>query len=222
MAQTTIAGVFRDGLRQAPPFRLVLGLCPSLAVTTAMENGFWMGLAVIFVLSLSEVLISLMRRIIPDRVRIPVYIVVVAAFVTVVDMVMHAFLPDMHAILGIYIPLIVVNCIIMGRVEAFAAKNGPLAALADGVGIGLGYTASIMVIGGIREILGTGNLVLFGHALFGSGLPFEPAVIMLMPPGGFFVLGFLLAGLALWEMRQRRKTAAPAACCTVPGEEAAK
>lgn len=222
MAQTAIAGVFRDGLRQAPPFRLVLGLCPSLAVTTAMENGFWMGLAVIFVLSLSEVLISLMRRIIPDRVRIPVYIVVVAAFVTVVDMVMHAYLPDMHAILGIYIPLIVVNCIIMGRVEAFAAKNGPLAALADGAAIGIGYTASIMAIGGIREILGTGNLVLFGHALFGSGLPFEPAVIMLMPPGGFFVLGFLLAGLALWEMRQRQKAAAPAVCCTAHGKEAAK
>lgn len=214
-------GTLQEGLRQAPPFRLVLGLCPSLAVTTAMENGFWMGLAVIFVLALSEVIISLMRKIIPDRVRIPVFIVVVAAFVTAVDMVMKAYLPAMHAILGIYIPLIVVNCIIMGRVEAFSAKNGPLLALADGVGVGAGFTVSLMAIGGIRELLGTANLVLFGHALFGGGLPFEPAVIMLMPPGGFFVLGFMLAGIALWQTRRRGRAKAPVECCTVDGEEAA-
>lgn len=195
----------RRGIGEAPPFRLVLGLCPSLAVTTAAENGFWMGLAVIFVLAGSEVIISLIRKLVPDRVRIPVYIVVVAAFVTVVDMAMKAYLPAMHAVLGIFIPLIVVNCIILGRAEAFASKNGPLLSLADGIGVGLGYTLSLMAIGTIREILGTGNLKLFGHLLLGSGLPIEPAVIMLMAPGGFFVIGFMMAGLALWSERPKKK-----------------
>lgn len=209
MTQPTFLDTLRSGLREAPPFRLVLGLCPSLAVTTAMENGFWMGLAVIFVLAGSEVFISLIRKLVPDRVRIPVYIVVIATFVTVVDMVMKAYLQEMHAILGIFIPLIVVNCIILGRAEAFSAKNGPLQSLADAIGVGTGFLVSLMAIGGIRELLGTGNLKLFGHALLGGGLPFEPAVIMLMPPGAFFVLGFMLAGIALWEAARRRRAIAP-------------
>lgn len=203
-SNATFVGVLRDGLRQAPPFRLLLGLCPALAVTTAMENGFWMGMAVIFVLACSEMLISLLRKVIPDRVRIPVYIVIVATFVTVVDMVMKAYLPEMHAILGIFIPLIVVNCVILGRAEAFASKHGPLLSVADAVGVGAGFTVSLMAIGGVRELLGTGNLKLFGFALLGPGLPLE-IVVMLLPAGAFFVIGFLMAGLAWMQNRQQER-----------------
>lgn len=215
----TFLGVLTDGIRQAPPFRLLLGLCPSLAVTTAMENGFWMGLAVIVVLACSEAIISLLRKVIPDRVRIPVYIVIVASFVTVVDMVMKAYLPEMHAILGIFIPLIVVNCIILGRAEAFASKNGPLLSVADAVGVGAGFTAALMAIGAVREFLGTGNLKFFGHALLGGGLPLE-IVVMLLPAGAFFVIGFMMAGLALLQNR-KKKAQQPVECCTVDGEGAA-
>lgn len=206
-----LAEIRRGLTTDAPPFKLVLGLCPALAVTTALENGFWMGLAVLFVLAGTEVIISLIRKLVPNQVRIPVYIVVAAAFVTIVDMTMKAFLPAMHAILGIYIPLIVVNCVILGRVEAFSSKQPPLLSLADAIGVGLGNMFSIMAIGAVREILGTANLKLFGVALFGKGLPFEPAVIMLMAPGAFFIMGFMLAGIALWE---RRKAATTTACCT--------
>ncbi|WP_374711756.1 electron transport complex subunit RsxE [Symbiobacterium terraclitae] len=219
-SHATFLGVLTDGVRQAPPFRLLLGLCPALAVTTAMENGFWMGLAVIFVLSCSEVLISLLRKVIPDRVRIPVYIVIVASFVTVVDMVMKAFLPDMHAVLGIFIPLIVVNCVILGRAEAFASKNGPLLSVADAVGVGAGFTVALMAIGGVRELLGTGNLKLFGIALLGGGLPLE-VVVMLLPAGAFFVIGFMMGGLALLQNRAKKRAQQPVQCCTVDGEGAA-
>ncbi|MBP2018764.1 electron transport complex protein RnfE [Symbiobacterium terraclitae] len=219
-SHATFLGVLTDGVRQAPPFRLLLGLCPSLAVTTAMENGFWMGLAVIFVLSCSEVMISLLRKVIPDRVRIPVYIVIVAAFTTIVDMVMHAYLPGMHAILGIFIPLIVVNCVILGRAEAFASKNGPLLSVADAVGVGAGFTVALMAIGGVRELLGTGNLKLFGIALLGGGLPLE-VVVMLLPAGAFFVIGFMMGGLALLQNRAKKRAQQPVQCCTVDGEGAA-
>ena len=205
-----VSQIARGMFTEAPPFKLVLGLCPALAVTTAAENGFWMGLAVIFVLAGSEVIISLIRKQIPEKVRIPVYIVIIATFVTIVDMAMKAYLPAMHAVLGIFIPLIVVNCVILGRVEAFASKNGPLLSLADSVGVGLGFTVSLMAIGGIRELFGTANLKLFGYALFGSGLPFEPAVIMILPPGAFFIMGLMLAGIAVWENR-RKGASAPAA-----------
>lgn len=200
--------ILKHGLtKEAPPFRLVLGLCPSLAVTTGAENGFWMGLAVIFVLAGSEMLISAARHWIPEKARIPVYIVVVATFVTVVDMAMAAYVPEMHALLGIFIPLIVVNCVILGRVEAFASKNGPLNSLADALGVGAGFMASLMAIGGVREILGTANLKMFGVSLFGAGLPFKPAVIMLLPPGAFLLMGGMLAGLAVYEQKQAAKLA---------------
>lgn len=220
-SKLTFPGVLRDGIRQAPPFRLLLGLCPALAVTTAMENGFWMGLAVIFVLACSELLISLLRKVIPDRVRIPVYIVIVATFVTVVDMMMKAFLPDMHAVLGIFIPLIVVNCVILGRAEAFASKNGPLLSVADAVGVGAGFTVSLMAIGGVRELLGTGKLKLFGFALLGGGLPLE-VVVMLLPAGAFFVIGFLMAGLAWLQQRQQARVlrAQPAGAAAAAGGSA--
>lgn len=192
-------------VKENPVFRLVLGLCPTLAVTTALMNGFWMGMASTFVLTMSNIIVSLLRKVIPEKIRIPAYIVVIATFVTIVQMVMHAFLPDMYNILGIFVPLIVVNCIILARAESFAGKNPVLNAAADGIGMGLGYTIAVMLIGGIRELIGTANLVFFGKALFGAGLPFPPAVIMILPPGAFFTLGVLLA--ILNAMHQRSKSA---------------
>jgi len=196
-------------VRENPVFRLVLGLCPALAVTTAAENGFWMGLAVIFVLTCSNVIISLIRGVIPSKIRIPCFIVVIATFVTIVDLVMHAYMPEMYAILGIFIPLIVVNCIIMARAEAFASKNSVLLAAADGIGSGLGFMIAVIVVGAIREFLGTGNIVLAGTALFGpTGLGFDPAIVMILPPGAFITLGALLGLLntlqARSAARQRR------------------
>ncbi|MEW6724775.1 MAG: electron transport complex subunit E [Bacillota bacterium] len=192
-------------VKENPVFRLVLGLCPTLAVTTALMNGFWMGMASTFVLTMSNIIVSLLRKVIPEKIRIPAYIVVIATFVTIVQMAMHAFLPDMYNILGIFVPLIVVNCIILARAESFAGKNPVLNAAADGIGMGLGYTIAVMLIGGIRELIGTANLVFFGKALFGAGLPFPPAVIMILPPGAFFTLGVLLA--ILNAMHQRSKSA---------------
>lgn len=198
-------------IKENPTFRLVLGMCPTLAITTAMENGFWMGLAVIFVLVGSNVFISALRKAIPDKIRIPAYIIVIATFVTIVDLVMHAFTPAMYAILGIYIPLIVVNCIIMARAEAFAGKMPVIDSFFDGLGMGIGFMLAVMVIGGIREIIGTGNIVLFGHALFGKGLPFEPATVMILPPGGFMTLGLLLVTLNILQARSAAKQAAKGA-----------
>lgn len=195
--------VFTDGFRQAPPLRLLLGLCPSLAVTTAMENGFWMGLAVIFVLACSELIISLLRKAIPDRVRIPVYIVIVAAFTTIVDMAMKAYLAQMHAILGIYIPLIVVNCIILGRIEAFAAEHPPGRSLADALGYGLGFTWTLTLIGAIRELLGAGTV--FGLSVMPAG--FVPWRVMLTPAGAFWTMGMLVGVITLWRQRGAVKKA---------------
>lgn len=194
-------------INENPTFRLVLGMCPTLATTTAMENGFWMGLAVIFVLVGSNVLISALRKVIPDKIRIPAYVIVIATFVTIVDLVMHAYTPAMYNILGLYIPLIVVNCIIMARAEAFAGKMPVADSFFDGLGMGIGFMFAVMIIGGIREIIGTGNLVLFGHAVFGSGLPFTPATVMILPPGGFLTLGTLLAILNILQQRSAAKQA---------------
>jgi electron transport complex protein RnfE len=199
--------VLANGLiKENPAFRLVLGLCPMLAVTTAMENGFWMGMAVIFVLTCSNVFVSLLRNVVPSKIRIPCFIVVIATFVTIVDLVMHAYLPDMYNILGIFIPLIVVNCIIMARAEAFASKNGPVFAALDGIGMGVGFTVAIMLIGAIRELLGTGNIAMGGVPLLGAaGLGFEPAIVMILPPGAFITLGLLLGLLNLLQQRGLRQ-----------------
>jgi len=187
---------FKNGLvAENPVLRLVLGMCPALAVSTALMNGFWMGVAVIFVLTGSNLLISLIRGFIPSRVRIPCFIVVIATFVTAVDLTMNAFLPEMHHILGIFVPLIVVNCIILARAEAFASRRPVLNAVADGLGMGLGFTLALMVVSAVREILGTGNLVINGVALFGKGLPFDPAKVMVLPPGAFITLGLAVAAL---------------------------
>jgi electron transport complex protein RnfE len=193
-------------VRENPTFRIVLGLCPTLAITTAAENGFWMGLAVIFVLVGSNVMVSALRGITPSKIRIPIFVLLIGTFVTIVDLVMHAYMPDMYKILGIYIPLIVVNCIIIARSEAFAYKNTVLLSLADGIGMGLGFTIAVMLIGAIREFLGTGNIVLFGRALLGAGgAGFEPAIIAILPSGALLIFGLLLAALNWVQSRGSRQ-----------------
>jgi electron transport complex protein RnfE len=186
----TLAREFTKGFwRENPIFRLVLGICPTLAVTTAAINGIGMGLATTFVLVCSNVVISLLRNFIPPRVRIPSFIVVIASFVTIVDLVMAGFFFQLHKTLGLFIPLIVVNCIILGRAEAFASKHPLVDSVADGLGMGFGFTLSLLVLGSIREILGNGTL--FDVPAFGPG--YLPFLIMILPPGAFITLGFLLA-----------------------------
>lgn len=179
----------KNGLiTENPVFVLMLGMCPTLAVTTSAINGFGMGMSSLVVLAISNLVISLLRKIIPDEVRLPAYIVVVASFVTVVELLMEAYLQSLYAALGIYIPLIVVNCIILGRAEAYASKNPPLLSLFDGIGMGLGFTVGLTIIGAIREILGAGSI-------FGIALPkvYEPMAFFVRAPGAFLVLAVLVA-----------------------------
>lgn len=175
-------------IKENPTFVLMLGMCPTLAVTTSAINGMGMGLTTMTVLIMSNFLISLLRNIIPSRMRIPGYIVIVASLVTVVQLLLQGYIPSLYDTLGIYIPLIVVNCIILGRAEAFASKNPPLLSMMDGIGIGLGFTLALTCIGLVREILGSGTA-------FSVPLPFsfEPIAIFVMAPGAFFVLAFLTA-----------------------------
>ena len=175
--------------QENPVFRLVLGMCPALAVTTAAINGIAMGLATTFVLISSNLVVSLIRNLIPGRVRLPAFIVVIASFVTIVDLVMAGFLFQLHKTLGVFIPLIVVNCVILGRAEAFASKNPIVLSLADGLGMGIGFTLSLTVLGGVREVLGNGTL--FSMPVMGAS--FLPFLVMVLPPGAFIALGFLLA-----------------------------
>lgn len=179
--------IFTDGvLKNNPIFVLVLGMCPTLATTTSAINGMGMGIATLFVLVMSNIVISLLKNVIPDKVRIPAYIVVISSFVTVVQLLMQAYVQDLYNTLGVFIPLIVVNCIILGRAEAFASKNSVGASALDGLGIGLGFTLSLTIIGMIREILGSGSV--FGMDLWqGDG-----ALIFILSPGAFFVLGYLM------------------------------
>ena len=174
-----------------PTFTLMLGMCPTLAITTAGMNGVGMGLATTVVLVCSNLFISLLRNIIPEKVRIPSFIVVIASFVTIVEMLMKAYLPDLYSALGMYISLIVVNCIIFARAEAFAFKNPPVLALADGVGMGLGFTAAITILSCIRELFGSGTI--FGAQVMPAS--YQPMGIMLNVPGGFVTLGLLLAAV---------------------------
>ena len=183
---------FSKGLwKDIAPFRIVLGLCPVLAVTTAADNGLGMGLATTFVLTCSNALVSSLRKTIPRKVRIASYILIIATFVVIVELVMQAYFYSLYMILGIFIPLIVVNCIILGRAEAFASKKPILNSIADGLGMGLGFTMSLTVLGAIREILGNGTL--FGLSLFGPD--FSPFVFMVKPPGAFVCLGILLGAM---------------------------
>ena len=179
----------KNGLiTENPVFVLMLGMCPTLAVTTSAINGFGMGMSSLVVLAISNLVISLLRKVIPDEVRLPAFIVVVASFVTVVELLMEAYLQSLYAALGIYIPLIVVNCIILGRAEAYASKNPPLLSLFDGIGMGLGFTVGLTIIGAIREILGAGSI-------FGIALPkvYEPMAFFVRAPGAFLVLAVLVA-----------------------------
>lgn len=181
---------FSKGLwKDIPPFRLVLGLCPTLAVTTAADNGLGMGLATTFVLTCSNALISAIRTVIPRRVRIASYIVIIASFVVMVELFMQAYFYRLYMILGIFIPLIVVNCIILGRAEAFASKKPVVNSIADGLGIGLGFTISLTVLGAVREILGAGT---FFSKITLFGPDFLPFSFMVKPPGAFVCLGLLL------------------------------
>ncbi|MBU1863534.1 MAG: electron transport complex subunit E [Candidatus Omnitrophica bacterium] len=178
----------RGIVKENPVFRLVLGMCPTLAVTTEAINGFGMGIATMAVLLGSNLVISLIRRVIPARVRIPVFIVVIASFVTIVDLLLHAFFYDLHKVLGLFIPLIVVNCVILGRAEAYASKHNVVDSLFDAIGMGIGFTLSLLILGSIREILGAGTV--FGYPVFGEN--YEPFLLMILPPGAFIALGMLL------------------------------
>ena len=183
---------FRKGLwRENAVFRLLLGLCPALAVTTSAENGLGMGLATTFVLVCSNIVVSSLRKFIPAKVRIPSFIVVIASFVTVVQLCMEAYFYDLHKALGIFIPLIVVNCLILGRAEAFASKNRLIPAVVDGVGMGLGFTLALFVLGAVRELFGSGSLL--GYAVFGP--EYQPLLLMILPPGAFIAMGLLLAAM---------------------------
>ncbi len=180
---------FLNGLiKENPTFVLMLGMCPTLAVTTSAISGMGMGLTTMVVLAMSNVIISLLRNVIPNRVRIPAFIVIIASFVTIVELLLQAYIPFLYDALGIYIPLIVVNCIILGRAEAFASKNPVLPSLFDGLGMGLGFTVALTIIGAIREFLGVGTI--FGLELFEN---FTPISIFAMAPGAFFVLATLTA-----------------------------
>ena len=182
--------IFMNGIiDENPTFRMVLGMCPTLAITTAVSNGIGMGLAVTFVLVFSNLVISLLRKAIPDQIRIPAFIVVIATFVTIVQLVVKAFVPALDKALGVFIPLIVVNCIIFGRAEAFAFKNKPVPAMVDGLGMGIGFTLAITLISAIRELFGVGTL-LGAQVMPQSYMPMD---ILVRPAGGFIVLGLTLA-----------------------------
>lgn len=181
--------IFFNGLiKENPTFVLLLGMCPTLATTTSAINGLSMGLATMFVLICSNVAISSIKKLTPDMVRIPVFVVVIAAFVTILQMIMQAYVPSINKALGIYIPLIVVNCIILGRAEAFACKNEPIESLIDGLGIGMGFTLALTILGSIRELLGAGSI--FGFNIYPETYN---VLLFVLPPGAFITLGFLIA-----------------------------
>ena len=189
MSSNSIKYLTAGFLKQNPTFVLVLGTCPTLAITTAAANGIGMGAATTFVLVFSNLFISLLKNFIPDKVRIAAFILVIATFVTIVDLIMNAYTPDLYKTLGIFIPLIVVNCIILGRAEAFAQKNSPWHSMLDGLGMGIGFTIAITLIGSIREILGNGTF--FNMPLLGENA--TTILIFILPPGAFFTYGFLIA-----------------------------
>ncbi|HHU21229.1 MAG TPA: electron transport complex subunit E [Acholeplasma sp.] len=205
-------------IKENPLFVLVLGMCPSLAITTSLENALGMGVAVVFVLVMSNIIISAIRKIVPNEIRIPVYIVVIAAFVSIVEMVMAAFLPGLHQALGIFIPLITVNCIILGRAEAFASENTVFDSFLDGLGMGLGFTMALAIIATIREFLGTGGITIWGDLGFVIGKDVETGVskydiftkFFTTPAGGFIVLGIVFGVVALLQNREKAKKEAAA------------
>lgn len=203
-----IERLYNGIIKENPTFVLMLGMCPTLAVTTSAINGLGMGLSTCAVLMMSNLIISLLRKIIPDKVRMPAYIVIVASLVTVVELLMQAYVRSLYASLGLFIPLIVVNCIILGRAEAYASKNPPLSSLFDGLGMGLGFTLALTLIGSFREILGKGSI--FGVNIMPSF--YEPVSVMIMAPGAFFVLAGLSA--IMNRIRQKKNKPAPEKFCS--------
>ena len=189
MKNSPLKAFLNGFITENPTFVLLLGMCPTLAVTTGVTNAIGMGLSTAVVLTCSNIVISLLRNFIPNKIRIASYVVIIAGFVTIVQMLMNAYVPALAGSLGIYIPLIVVNCIILGRAEAFASKNNVILSAFDGLGMGLGFTCALTLIASVREILGAGTFA--GIRLFGEG--FQPASIMILPPGAFLTLGILLA-----------------------------
>lgn len=192
-------GIFKEN----PIFVLLLGMCPTLAVTTSVNNALGMGLSVIAVLTASNIAVSLLRKTIPDSVRIPSYIVIIAAFVTMIEMVMHAYFTDLYASLGIYLPLIVVNCIILGRAEAFASKNTIKDSILDALGMGTGFTLALLILASFREIFGAGSFM--GLSLFGPN--FEPALVFILPPGAFLTLGLILGAINFYKIKKKERKA---------------
>ena len=208
MAKQDLKKIFFNGIiTENPTFRLVLGMCPTLAVTTSVLNGLGMGLATAFVLVCSNLVISLLRNFIPSKVRIPAFIVIIASFVTIVQLVLNAFLPDLASSLGLFIPLIVVNCIIFTRAEAFASKNGPLASMTDGLGMGLGFTVSLTLISAVRELIGSGTLL--GFPVLGANYP--GVLLFVLAPGGYITLGLVMVAfntvMGRIDKRRRAKNA---------------
>lgn len=203
-------------LVENPVLRLVLGTCPTLAVTTAALNGLGMGVAALVVLVCSNAVISALRNVIPDRVRIPAFITIIATFVTVIQMFIKAYLPSINNALGIYLPLIVVNCIILGRAEMFASKNKVLPSILDGLGMGVGFTCTLVVMGAIRELLGCGTI--FGLAVTKGHI--EPMLIMIMAPGGFFVFGVLIALANKLAARAGKEPVTELSCASCPNAAA--
>lgn len=203
MKNNRLIKVFTNGLlNENPTFRLLLGMCPTLAITKAASSGLGMGLATTFVLVFSNLVVSLLRNIIPEKVRIPSFVVVIATFVTIIDLMIKAFLPALSSTLGIYIPLIVVNCIIFARAESFASKNPVLPSVADGLGMGLGFTLALVMLSSVREIIGTGCW--FGMQIMPEG--YQPMAIATSPSGGFIFLGLLLLAVnAFVQYTERRK-----------------
>ncbi len=204
----SLGKVISNGIiTENPTFRLVLGTCPTLAVTTSAINGLGMGAAATFVLICSNLVISLLRNFIPDKVRIPAFIVVICTFVTMVQLLMQAFVPSLYDALGIFIPLIVVNCIILARAEAFASKNGPVSSICDGLGMGLGFTVALVILGSIRELIGNGSI--FGMNVLGAS--YEPMLLIVLASGGFLTYGLMLGLFNLIvkksEEKKKRKEA---------------
>ncbi|MDR0368031.1 MAG: electron transport complex subunit E [Bacteroidales bacterium] len=190
--------IFINGIvKENPVFVLLLGMCPTLGVTTSAFNGLGMGLATTFVLALSNMVIASLKNLIPDTVRIPAFIVLIASFVTVVDLSMQAYLPDLHGQLGLFIPLIVVNCIVLGRAEAFASKNNVVHSAIDGIGMGLGFTLALTILGTVRELLG--NLSFFGNKFIDA----DGMIVFVLAPGAFLALGLILAIINTFKSRKR-------------------
>ncbi|MCR4426575.1 MAG: electron transport complex subunit E [Firmicutes bacterium] len=204
----SLASDFRNGVgRENPTFRMLLGMCPTIATSLAISNGIGMGLAATFVLLGSNLIISIIRKVIPNQIRIPCFIVVIATFVTIVDLTMAAYLPELHKVLGVFVPLIVVNCIILARAEAFASKNPPLNSIMDGIGMGVGFTLALVLLSAIREPLGTG-VILAAPDLGFEGIKLFPpeyaAAVVTRPVGGFITLGLLIGAVNLITMKRKR------------------